>query len=130
MHRATLAGGAYWSGHWIQSHWSGDQVDSGTVWKELFAIASAVNTWGHHWPKKKVLVHCDNQAVVEIWKKSTTNCPEVISLFHMLYFCAAQYNIHVIVTHIAGTDNCITDALSRFQVRYTLIVLYDTWHAI
>ena len=88
----SLGWGAYWSRHWIQSHWSGNQVDRGIVWKELFAIASAVNTWGHHWPRKKVLVHCDNQAVVGIWKKGTTNCPEVMSLVCMLYFCAAQYN--------------------------------------
>ena len=34
----------------------------------------------------------------------------------MLYFCAAQHNIHVLVTHVAGTDNSIADAFSRFQV--------------
>ena len=111
-----LGWGAYWSGHWIQSPWSCDQVNRDIVWKELFAIASAVNTWGHHWPRKKVLIHCDNQAVVEIWKKGTTNCPNIMSLVRMLYFCAAKYNIHVLITHIAGTDNCIADALSRFQV--------------
>ena len=61
--------GAYWSGHWIQAHWSSDQVNRDIVWKELFAIASAVNTWGNQWPRKKVMVHCDNSAVVDIWKK-------------------------------------------------------------
>ena len=62
------------------------------------------------------MVHCDNSAVVDIWKKGTTNCPEVMALVRMLYFCAAQHNIHVLVTHVAGTDNSIVDALSRFQV--------------
>ena len=36
----------------------------------------------------------------------------------MLYFCAAQHNIHVIITHIDGTSNCIADALSHFQVQH------------
>ena len=36
------------------------------VWKELFAIASAVNTWGFQWPWEKVMAHCDNSAVVDI----------------------------------------------------------------
>ena len=49
----SLGWGTYWSGHWIQSHWSRDQVNGDIVWKELFAIASAVNTWGHHWPRKR-----------------------------------------------------------------------------
>ena len=75
-----------------------------------------MNIWGYRWPRKKVLVHCDNQAVVDIWKKETTNCPEVMAFVCMLYFCAAQYSIHVLVTHIVGTDNSIADALSCFQV--------------
>lgn len=64
---------------------------------------------------KKVMVHCNNQAVVDIWEKGTINCPEVMALVCMLYFCAAQYNICVLVTHVAGTDNSITDVLSHFQ---------------
>ena len=63
------------------------------------------------------MVHCDNSAVVDIWKKGTTKCPEVMALVCMLYFCAAQHNIDVLVTHVAGTDNSIADSLSRFQVQ-------------
>jgi len=39
-----------------------------------------------------------------------------MSLIRLLPLCAARHNIHVMVTHIAGTDNSIADALSRFQV--------------
>ena len=98
----SLGWGAYWSRHWIQAHWSPDQVNKDIVWKELFAIDSAVNTWGNQWPRKKIMVRCDNSAVVvDIWKKGTTKCPEVMALVRMLYFCAAQHNIHVLVTHVA-----------------------------
>ena len=109
--------GAYWDGHWIQTHWLPDQIEKDIAWKELFAIASAVNTLGHHWPRKKILVHCDNQAVVDIGKKSTTDHPQIMALVRMLYFCATRHNIHIIITHIDGTTNFIADALSRFQVQ-------------
>ena len=99
--------GAYWSGRWIQAHWSSDEAERNIVWKELFAIAAAVNTWGHLWARKKVLFHCDNQAVVDIWKTGTTKSSDIMALVHMLYFCAAKYNIHVIITHIAGVNNAI-----------------------
>ena len=46
----TLGWGAYWAGHWIQAHWLPDQIGRDIAWKELFAITSAVDTWGHHWP--------------------------------------------------------------------------------
>jgi len=62
----TLGWGVYWAGHWIQAYWLPDQIGKDIAWKELFAIASAVNTWGHHWLRKKLLVHCDYQAVVDI----------------------------------------------------------------
>ena len=89
----SLGWGAYWSGRRIQADWSPDQLGRDIAWKKLFAIASAVNTWGHHWPQKKVLVHCDNQAVVDIWKKRfhslLTSCP------HALYLCStAQHAYH------------------------------------
>ena len=108
--------GAYWSGRWIQAHWSPEDMHQDIVWKELFAISAAVHTWGHFWPSKKVLFHCNNQAVVDIWRKGSTKLPQVMALVCMLYFCAAKYNINVIVTHIAGVDNAIADALSHYQV--------------
>jgi len=33
----------------------------------------------------------------------------------MLYFHAAHYHVNVVITHIAGTNNSIADALFRFQ---------------
>jgi len=88
------------AGHWIQAHWLPDQIGKDIAWKELFAIVSVVNTWGHHWPRKKLLVHCDNQAVVDIWKKGTTDHPQIMALVHMLYFCAARHNIYVITPNV------------------------------
>ena len=82
----NLDWGAYWAGHWIQAHWLPDQIGKDIAWNELFAIGSAVNTWGHHWPRKKLLVHCDNQAVVDSWKKGTTDHPQIMALIRMLYF--------------------------------------------
>ena len=114
---ASLVGfGAYWCDRWIQARWSALEENMNIVWKELFAITTAVNTWGHHWARKKVLFHCDNQAVVDIWKTGTTKSADIMALVRMLYFCAAKYNINVIITHIAGVNNAIADALSRFQV--------------
>ena len=58
------------------------------------------------------MVHCDNSAVVNIWKKSITKCLEMMALGACFIFCVAQHNIHVLVTHVAGTYNLIADALS------------------
>ena len=41
-----------------------------------------------------------------------------MALVRILYFCAAQHSMHVLVTHVAGTDNSLADALSCFQVHH------------
>jgi len=50
----------------------------------VYAIAAAVNTWGHQWECKKVLFHCDNEAVRAIWHKGLTKQPEAMDLVRML----------------------------------------------
>ena len=99
----------------LQAHWSPAQLGLPILWKELFAIVNAVNSWGHLWTKKKILFHCDNHSVVDIWRKGSTRDTATMALVRLLYFCAARYHINVVITHIAGTDNCIADSLSRFQ---------------
>ena len=64
--------GAYWNGRWILSHWSSSQDNMDITWKELFAIVVAVHTWGSSWSRQKILFHCDNRAVVDIWDKGST----------------------------------------------------------
>ena len=98
--------GAYWSGRWIQAQWPPEHIHKDITWKELYAIAAAVNTWSHLWKRKEVLFHCDNQSVCDIWQKGSTRQPETMALVRMLYFCAAHFDIHVMTTHIAGYCRC------------------------
>ena len=39
-----------------------------------------------------------------------------MTLVRALYFCTARYNMHIMITHTIGTNNCIADAISRFQM--------------
>ena len=38
-----------------------------------------------------------------------------MALVRMLYFCAAKFDINVMIVHIDGSNNTIAEALSRFQ---------------
>jgi len=72
--------GTYWSGRWLQSHWSPKQRLMNIAWKELFAILVAVHTWGTYWARKKILFHCDNQSLVNIRGKGSTPDPQIMAL--------------------------------------------------
>ena len=78
-------------------------------------IVVAVHTWRSYWCRQKILFHCDNQAVVSIWKSGTTRASETMGLVRLLYFCATKYNINVCITYIPGINNDITDCPSCYQ---------------
>ncbi len=63
-----LSYGAYWNGHWFSKTWSSNLLDMSIEWKELYAIVMACETWGKHWSGKRLLFHCDNEAVVHVWQ--------------------------------------------------------------
>ena len=98
--------GAYWSGRWLQDHWSPAQQQMDIAWKELYATVMAVHTWGSLWQRQKILFHCDNQTVVNIWEKGNTKSPDIMVLVRLLYFCAARYHIYICVQHIPDIQYC------------------------
>lgn len=108
--------GAYWRGHWICDRWSRSQVKHHIQWKELFAVLVAATAWGSQWGGKRLLVHCDNHAVVDIWHTGTSKQAALMCLVRSLFFVAAQNNFTLLLQHIQGTNNCVADALSRFQL--------------
>ena len=67
------------------------------TWKELYATVMAVHTWGSLWQRKRILFHCDNHAVVDIWESGSTRARETMALVCLLYFAAARHNINVCI---------------------------------
>ena len=112
----TLGYGIYYSGHWIADTWPPPLQGRSIQWKELYPIALACLLWGHSWSQKKILFHCDNQAVVDIWVSGTSRDPDIMHLVRSIFFSGATHHFTILVAHIAGTDNSIADSLSRLQI--------------
>lgn len=113
----TLGYGAYWAGSWFSQEWPQDLLSMPIEWKELYAIVMVCEAWGRHWAGKRILFHCDNKAVMEVWQSGLSHSTQLMRLVRALFFVAANGNFHVLIRHIAGVDNCIADALSRLQVQ-------------
>ena len=71
---------------------------------------------GALWRGKKLLFHCDNQSVVDIWAKGSSRNPLFMHLVQSIFLCAATHQFSILVTHICGMDNSISDALSHVQM--------------
>jgi len=108
--------GTYWSGKWLQARWTPIQQSMDITWKELYAIVTVVHTWRSCWECQKILFHCDNKAVVDIWKKGSTCAPLIMALARLLYFCTTHHNINICIVHVPGIYNDIVDSLSCLQM--------------
>ena len=70
---------------------------------------------GAHWACKRLLIHRDNHAVVDMWRSGSSRSKPLMSLVRTLFYTAASNNFTVLLQHIAGAENGVADALSRFQ---------------
>jgi len=114
---SDLGYGGYWAGQWFSQAWPPNLREHSIAWREMYAVLVACTTWGREWQRKRLLFHCDNAAVVDIWRKGTCRCPHIMSLVRALYFCAASNNYHLSITHIPGARNQIADHLSRLSIQ-------------
>ena len=102
-------------GHWLADPWPPELRDRSIQRQELYPIALACLLWGHQCSGMKLLFHCDNQTVVDIWTSDTSRDPLIMHLVRSIFFSAATNHYTVLVTHIVGTNNSIADSLSRLQ---------------
>ena len=119
----TDASGSGWGAfygaqnRWISGSWSDEEAKHSIEYKELFALVAACRTWGHNWPRERIRIHCDNQAVVDCVRSGTSRAPPVMHLLRTLFWVCALLNFNISVVHVAGISNPIADALSRSRVQ-------------
>ena len=72
--------------------------------------------WAKLWADKKVKIHCDNQAVVEVLTTGKTKDPFLATCARNIWLITAIFNIEIIVIHVSGKHNQIADLLSRWVI--------------
>ena len=106
--------GAFFDGSWCRGSWLSHQRLShhSIQWQELFAILAAAGTWQHRLAGRRVILHCDNLAVVQAWSGQSSRDLALMVLLRELFFVAAQSNFTIQLVHFQGKHNVLADALS------------------
>lgn len=111
-----LGFGAFFQGHWTYGVWPWlEQTKADITFLELVPIVVSLHLWGSLFSNKKIMFHCDNEAVVAIINKQTTRSKPVMHLVRLLVSVCLSHNILFKAKHIPGCHNNIADALSRLQ---------------
>jgi len=62
------------------------------------------------------MFHCNNETIVTIIRKGSSKCPHIMAPLRYMFFVCANNCIEISAVHIPTSQNCIADALSRFQL--------------
>ena len=108
--------GVYYDGEWFNGSWLPAQQPLCIAYKELFPIVLACHVWGASWARKRVEFQCDNTEVVSVIMSGTSKDEQLMHLLRALYSVSTRYNFKVTAKHVPGKSNCLTDALSRFEM--------------
>ena len=113
----------YFNGRWTYSQWESAFIhdnDPSIEYLELFALCIGIFTWGHLLHDLRVVVHCDNQAVMHMVNQGVSSCRNCMYLLRMLTLKNLLWNRRIFVQYISSKNNYLADFLSRIQIRYFL----------
>ena len=82
---------------------------------EMLNIVLAVRVFGAHWHRKKILIKCDNQAVVTVLCSGRTADPFLATCARNLWFDSDLQDIDISYVHVMGKSNVTADLLSRWH---------------
>ena len=114
-----LGFGVVFGNEWISENW--DWVDKrerihNIAILELVPIVIACLTWGRRWNRSRVIIDCDNMAVVESAKTFLPKDSHLCKLFRVLASLTIEHSFEIRLVHIAGKDNTDADNLSRMNI--------------
>ena len=104
--------------HWIGEQWEPNfirQVQPSIEYLELFALCAGIITWEFELRNLRLLVHCDNQAVVAMINNLTSSCPHCMYLIRLLVLNGLQFNRRLHAQYVTSQANFLSDSISRRQ---------------
>ena len=88
--------------------------DYSIVHLEMVNIVVALKIWATEWSNKKLLIKCDNMAVVEVLTSGRTRDNILAACARNVWLLCAMFNIAIHIEHIPGKQNVVADLLSRY----------------
>ena len=81
---------------------------------QMVNILLAVRLFQVQWSGRKVLIRCDNEAVVSVLRSGRTRDPYLGACARNIWYVSALADMDLQYAHIRGLDNGVADLLSRW----------------
>ena len=115
-----LGFGAVFGKRWIFGAWDPQflKINRPSIeYLELFGLCAGILTWAEDLKNCRIIVHCDNQAVVAMINNITSGCPQCMILIRKLVLNGLHHNRRIFARYITTRANFLPDALSRLDFK-------------
>ena len=112
--------GCYYAGQWTFAQWEPQYIqkfDPSIEYLELLALVVGTYVWADDFRNARVIVHCDNQSVVDIIQDQASKCKNCMYLLRLMTLNSLRRNVRIFSVHVRGKDNGLSDSLSRLDFR-------------
>ena len=127
--KSTLGFGVVCQNSWTFSIWPENFIewkDPSIEYLELFALLVGVKIWIHRFKDRRIILFCNNQAVVHMVNNTSSSCKNCMVLIRKLVLESLKNNMRIFACYIKSGDNKAADFLSRIQIDH-FFELKNTW---
>ena len=115
----VLGLGAVFNKHWLFARWENNYIKHckpSIEYLELYALVAALLTWVEEIHNIRMVLFCNNSAVVTMINKLSSGCRNCMYLLRLLTLNNLVNNRRVFAKHVRSEDNYLADSLSRLQM--------------
>ena len=109
-----LGVGAYFDGHWFFAQWEPNYIATNKPsieYLELYGVSAALLTWGPLLWNQRIIIYCDNTAVVAMINNCVSSCANCMYLLRVIILDNFKYNRRVFARYISTKQNFLSDSL-------------------
>ena len=114
----NLGFGAYCGPEWCWGRWDKlfcDVAQPSIEYLELYAVLVGALNWIKFFSNRRIILFCDNEAVVHMINNSSSKCKNCMVLIRLLVAECLVSNVRVFAKSVSTKDNGKADALSRLD---------------
>ena len=115
-----LGFGCVFGKNWTYGRWESQFIEvckPSIEFLELYALCVGILTWEERLKNCRIMIYCDNKAVVGMVNKLASSCKKCMTLLRILTLNGLIYNRRVSVLYVKLADKILADALSHLNLK-------------
>ena len=113
-----LGMGGVFNKQWFSQSWDEfiKDYDPSIEYLELLALNVGIDLWCSFFQDKRVILFCDNEAVVHMVNKSASGCKNCMVLIWLIVINSMKWNCRLFICHVKGVSNIKASLLSGMKI--------------